>query len=135
MMHVERHFADLDVLIEVLGQFHCRIPERHLSLILIDPEVHCRGKELSAHADPFLAPVTESDPSCSDVFHLVSDFFGVWTGNRHANRFHELAQAFSHVNFFRLVADRGCHDVTQQDPGLRARRDLAFFSDIGRAVA
>ena len=70
-MHVERHIGDLDEIVEVVAQLHCRIPERRLSFVLIDPEVHCReAMNSSAHADSFLAPVAEIYPSRGDVFHL-----------------------------------------------------------------
>ena len=76
-MHVERHIGDLDEIVEVVAQLHCRIPECRLSFVLIDPEVHCGSDEFLAHADSFLAPVAEIYPSRGDVFHLSGDFLGV----------------------------------------------------------
>ena len=129
MMHVERHVCDLDKIVEVVAQFHYRIPERRLSFVLIDPEIHCGSDEFLAHADSFLAPVAEIYPSRGDVFHLGGDFFGIRPGDRHAHRLHELAQAVAHVDLLLLVADRGTDDVRQNDPCLATGWYLLFLVD------
>ena len=128
-MHVERHIGDLDEIVEVVAQLHCRVPERLLSCVLFDPEVHCGSDEFFAHADSFLTPVAKIYPSCGDVFHLVGDFFGIRPGDRHAYRLHELSQAVAHVDLFLLVTDRSADNVRQDDPCLAAGWYLLFLVD------